>query len=68
MFKQFQQRIFFLSILLYGFYIRAGSMYLKLCYCNCYLFDVVSTSPIVWSQMRWFFLMRIVFSAINHDE
>ena len=32
------------------------------------MFDVVSTSPVVWSQMRWFFLMRIVFRAISHDE
>ena len=32
------------------------------------LLVVVSTSPVVWSQVRWFFLMRIVFCAINHDE
>ena len=32
------------------------------------LFIVVSTSPVVWSQVRWFFLMRNVFCAINHDE
>ena len=32
------------------------------------LLVVVSTSPVVWSQVRWFFLMRIVFHAINHDE
>ena len=43
-------------------------MCLKLCYGNCYLFDVVSASPIVWSQVRQFFLMGIVFCAINHDE
>ena len=59
---------YLLSILLYEFYIKAGSMCLKLCYCNCYLFGVVSTSPVVWSQVRWFFLMRIVFCTINHDE
>ena len=29
---------------------------------------MVSTSPVVWSQIRRFFLMRIVFCAINHDE
>ena len=56
------------SILLYEFYIKAGSMCLKFCYCNHYLFVVVSTSPIVWAQLRWFFLMRIVFCTINHDE
>ena len=59
---------FLLSILLYEFYIGTDSMCLKLCYCNCYLFDVVSTSPVVWSQVRWFFLMRIIFCTINHDE
>ena len=32
------------------------------------LFVVASTSPVVWSQVRQFFLMRIVFHAINHDE
>ena len=32
------------------------------------LLIVVSTSLVVWSQVRWFFLMRIVFHAINHDE
>ena len=32
------------------------------------LMVVISTSPVVWSQVRWFFLMRIVFCAINHDE
>ena len=32
------------------------------------LLVVVSTSPVVWSQVRQFFLMRIVFHAINHDE
>ena len=47
---------FLLAILLYEFYIKAGSMCLKLCYCNCYLFGVVSTSPVVWSQVRQFFL------------
>ena len=29
---------------------------------------MVSTSSVVWSQVRWFFLMRNVFRAINHDE
>ena len=28
------------------------------------LLVVVSTSPVVWSQVRWFFLMRIVFHAL----
>ena len=51
-----------------SFYIGTGSMSFKLCYCKYYLFDVVSTSPIVWSQMRQFFLMRIVFCTFNHDE
>ena len=32
------------------------------------LFVVVSTSSVVWSQVRRFFLMRNVFHAINHDE
>ena len=32
------------------------------------MFIVVSTSSVVWSQVRWFFLMRIAFHAINHDE
>ena len=42
-------------------------MCLKLCYCNHYLFDVVSTSPIVWSQGDGSFYENI-FCAINHDE
>ena len=29
---------------------------------------VVSTSSVVLSQVRWFFLMRNVFHTINHDE
>ena len=32
------------------------------------LMNVFSTSSVVWLQVRWFFLMRIVFHAINHDE
>ena len=32
------------------------------------LLVVVSTSSVVWSQVRWFFLMRNVFCTINHDE
>ena len=32
------------------------------------LFVVVSTTSVVWSQVRWFFLLRNVFCAINHDE
>ena len=32
------------------------------------IFVVVSTSSVVWSQVRRFFLMRKVFQAINHDE
>ena len=32
------------------------------------LMSVVSTSSVVWSQVRWFFLLRVVFRAINHDE
>ena len=30
--------------------------------------NVVSTSAVVWSQVRQFFLLRNVFHAINHDE
>ena len=41
------------SVVLYEFYIKAGSMCLSTCYC---VIDVVSTSPVVWSQMTWFFL------------
>ena len=33
-----------------------------------YVLVVASTSSVVWSQVRQFFLMRIVFHAINHDE
>ena len=29
---------------------------------------VVSTSSVVWSQVRWFFLLEYIFHAINHDE
>ena len=32
------------------------------------MFVVVSTSSVVLPQVRWFFLMRIVFHAINHGE
>ena len=49
------------SILLYWFYWFAIKLPLL-------SIDVVSTSPIVWSQMKWFFLMRIDFCTINHDE
>ena len=41
-------------------YDRPGSVY--------YLLGVVSTSSVVCSQVRRFFLMRIVFCTINHDE
>ena len=33
--------------------------------CSDYRFVVVS---VVWSQMRWFFLLEYIFHAINHDE
>ena len=36
--------------------------------CSVCRFVVVSTSSVVWSQVRQFFLMRYVFHAINHDE
>ena len=29
---------------------------------------MVSTSSVVWSQVRQFFLVRNVFCTINHDE
>ena len=29
---------------------------------------VVSTSSVVWSQVRWFFLLEYIFCTINHDE
>ena len=32
------------------------------------IYVVVSTSSVVWSQVRQFFLMRKVFRTINHDE
>ena len=32
------------------------------------MFIVVSTSSVVLSQVRRFFLLRNVFHAINHDE
>ena len=31
------------------------------------VFVVGSTSSVVLSQVRWFFLMRNVFCTINHD-
>ena len=38
--------------------------------CSDYRFVivVVSTSSVVWSQVRWFFLLEYIFHAINHDE
>ena len=41
--------------------------------CHVWLFCkliivVVSTSSVVLSQVRWFFLLRNVFCTINHDE
>ena len=29
---------------------------------------VLSTSSVVWSQVRWFFLLEYIFHTINHDE
>ena len=29
------------------------------------LLVVVSTSPVAWSEARWFFLMRIVFALLT---
>ena len=29
---------------------------------------VVSTSSVVWSQVRQFFIFEYIFHAINHDE
>ena len=42
-------------------------MCLDICNCNHYMLWLVLL-PVVWSQVRQFFLMRIVFRAINHDE
>ena len=38
--------------------------------CSDYRFVivVVSTSSVVWSQVRWFFLLEYIFCAINYDE
>ena len=36
--------------------------------CSGYRYGVVSTSSVVWSQVRWFFLLRYIFHAINHEE
>ena len=36
--------------------------------CSDYRFVVVSTSSVVWSQVRQFFLLEYIFCAINHDE
>ena len=38
--------------------------------CSDYRFVivVVSTSSVVWSKVRWFFLLEYIFCAINHDE
>ena len=36
--------------------------------CSDYRFVVVSTSSVVWSQMRQFFLLEYIFRTINHDE
>ena len=38
--------------------------------CSDYRFImvVVSTSSVVWSQVRWFFLLEYIFHTINHDE
>ena len=36
--------------------------------CSDYRFVVVSTSSVVWSQVRHFFLLEYICHAINHDE
>ena len=36
--------------------------------CSDYRFVVVSTSSVVWSQARRFFLLEYIFHTINHDE
>ena len=33
-----------------------------------YRFIVVSTSSVVWSQVRRFILLEYIFCTINHDE
>ena len=36
--------------------------------CSDYRFVVVSTSSVVWLQVRWFFLLEYIFHTIYHDE
>ena len=36
--------------------------------CSDYRFVVVSTSSVVWSQVRRFFLLEYIFHAINHEQ
>ena len=39
-----------------------------MCLDDRFVIVVVSTSSVVWSQMRQFFLLEYIFHAINHDE
>ena len=39
-----------------------------MCSDDRFVIVVVSTSSVVWSQVRQFFLLEYVFRAINHDE
>ena len=36
--------------------------------CSDYRFAVVSTSSVMWSQVRRSFLLEYIFCTINHDE
>ena len=50
----------------FSFYYTSSTIGQVLCVLG--YFVVVSTSSVVWSQVRQFFLMRNVFCTINHDE
>ena len=39
-----------------------------MCSDDRFVIVVVSTSSVVWSQVRWFFLLEYIFCTINHDE
>ena len=54
------------SILLYEFYVKAGSMCLKICYCDCYLMWLVLLLLCGHKQDGSFY--ENSFCTINHDE
>ena len=39
-----------------------------MCLDDRFVIVVVNTSIVVWSQVRWFFLLEYIFHTINHDE